>query len=191
MSKRFELALYELARDHGSPVEVSVFERVLGITITGLKKATPENQRQTWHRFQGWCKALGLEIGKVIERDEPVVITYDPQKALELVELHKARRLHRRLSQVGATQDHMKQRETMQNSAEPVRDRVAPPMDGVLDSKGLAKELLISVDEARAIMRSGELQVFPACLGGGGTRTTRLWVYEWIEKQAAKGRGAR
>lgn len=179
-AKKFEDRLRELATDWGSPVEVSVFEKVMGIA-KGTQRASPENQRQTWSRFRKWCLGIGLEIHKVIERDEPVLIVYEPSEAIRLAAMHKARRLHRRMSQAPGIHAHMHQQTNTPDSTDSMRDLA----DAILDSEGLAKELGCSVFTARELLRSGDLKAFPIGKDEGSKRTRRSWVLEWTERRAA------
>lgn len=177
-SKKYEAVLLELAQDHGSPVGLDVFERVLGISLEGVKKAKPDNQRQAFKRFHDWCAFFGLSFEKVIERDEPVVIVYSPQEAIALSKRLTAKRLHKRLSRRPCISSDEKGRPGMSEGTELRRGD-----EKALDSKGVAKALGVSVKHARWLMSSGDLRVFKV---GGCRRTWPSWVRAYTETQGAK-----
>ena len=176
LDDKYALTLWELASQYGSPVEVSIFERVVGITIKaprGAKEASPANQRQTWGRFRRWCEGHGLEIRKrPVARGEPTLIEFDRAIAKAVAE-----KVRPRLSRGPATKQTMGQR-----SATPINNKPRNPE--VLDAKELAGMLLISPWAARALMRERPFPVFPV---RGRPRVLRSDVLAWIESQKKGG----
>ncbi len=166
----YAMTLWELAQ-HGSPVEVAIFERVIGITVTGgpsPKKATDENQRQTFKRFRDWCMAHGLTIEK---RKNAPMIDFDSAAALVLAE-----RVRPRLSRRGAK---VRPERSPVDASVPVS-----PSECLITIKEAAHMIGVAAKSLERRLRS-KRPPFPSVRSDewrGYVRVRKADVLAWIEK---------